>query len=120
MFNEHKFMDYATEIIAVSSVIHTFLPPYDWDPDFVREGMADFPEAQKIFHACFNNRWYKLLVYVVGYVAVNFRSTIWQKFISVNKQVQKAKDDTVAEMGGTTTVTASVVEVTTVPKSIAP
>lgn len=49
-----------TEIIAVASVLHTFLPPW--------EAFNDYPSVQKP---------YKLLVYIVGYVALNGRSTVY-------------------------------------------
>ena len=49
-----------TEIIAGSSLLHTVLPPW--------EAFADFPTLQK---------YYKLLVYIIGYVALNGRSTIY-------------------------------------------
>lgn len=75
-----------TSIIAICSAAHTFLPPWDWRPDFVEVGMAEFPTAQKIFYGIFHNRYYRLLIYVVGFVALNGRSTIW-KFISVNNPV---------------------------------
>ena len=72
-----------TAIVAGCSLLHTLLPPWDWKPKFVEEGLADFPTAQKLFYGAFNNRWYKLIVYTVGYVALNGRSTVW-RFISVN------------------------------------
>lgn len=78
----HKVLDRATETIAFCSMLHTVLPPWDWRPDFVTQGLAEFPLAQRSFYAVFNNRWYRALIYLVGYVALNGRSTIW-KFISV-------------------------------------
>ena len=53
-------------IVLVCSLLHTFLPPWDF--------LNDFPGAQ---------RYYKLFVYIVGYVALNARSTVYQR-ISVN------------------------------------
>lgn len=50
----------AAEIVAGASVLHTFLPPW--------EAFNDFPTLQK---------YYKLAVYVVGYVALNGRSTVY-------------------------------------------
>lgn len=81
--NHHKLIDRVTEVIAICSFLHTVLPPWDWKPAFVTEGLAEFPRSQKLFYASFNNRWYRLLVYVIGYVALNARSTVW-KYISVN------------------------------------
>lgn len=78
----HTVLDRATETIAFCSMLHTVLPPWDWRPDFVTLGLAEFPLAQRSFYAVFNNRWYRVLIYIVGYVALNGRSTIW-KFISV-------------------------------------
>ena len=49
-----------TETVAGASVLHTILPPW--------EAFNDFPSAQK---------YYKLLIYIVGYVALNGRSTVY-------------------------------------------
>lgn len=49
-----------TEIIAGASIAHTVLPPW--------EAFNDFPTMQK---------YYKLFVYIVGYVALNARSTLY-------------------------------------------
>lgn len=81
--NVHLILDYATRAVAIASALHTGLPPWDWKPDFVEKGLEEFPLAQKIFYSIFNNRWYRLLVYVIGYVAINARSTVW-KYISIN------------------------------------
>lgn len=77
----HKLLDDATEIIASCSILHTLLPPWDWRPDFVTQGMAEFPRAQNVFFKTFNNRWYRILIYTIGFIALNGRSAIW-KFIS--------------------------------------
>src|SRR6266702_3767255 len=50
----------ATEVVAAASLLHTILPPW--------EALNDFPNAQK---------YYKLLVYIVGYAALNGRSTVY-------------------------------------------
>jgi hypothetical protein len=78
----HKVLDTTTETIAVCSMLHTVLPPWDWRPDFVTQGLAEFPLAQKMFFGVFNNRWYRVAIYTIGFIALNGRSTIW-KFISV-------------------------------------
>jgi hypothetical protein len=53
-------------VIAISSLLHTFLPPWDFlDP---------WPGVQK---------YYKAFVYVVGYMALSGRSTVY-KSISVS------------------------------------
>lgn len=83
MISEHDLVEYIPRIITVASIIHNILPPYDWNPEFVSVGLVEFPTAQKYFYKLFNNRWYKVLVYLAGYIAINARSTIW-KSISVN------------------------------------
>lgn len=55
-----------TQIVAGASVLHTILPPWDF--------LDNFPKAQNV---------YKVFVYLVGYVALNARSTVYNK-ISVN------------------------------------
>ncbi len=79
----HKLIDWATQTIAFCSVLHTVLPPWDWNPDFVKLGLREFPTSQKLFYALFNNRWYRVLVYIIGFMAINMRSTVWH-FISVS------------------------------------
>jgi len=76
-------VEYGPRIITIASIVHNILPPYDWNPEFISVGFSDFPLVQKYFHKFFNNRWYKVLVYISGYIAINARSTIW-KSISVN------------------------------------
>lgn len=85
----HVVLDYATRAVAVCAVLHTFLPPWDWKPQFVVEGLADFPAVQNLFFKSIHNRYYKLLIYTIGYIAINGRSTIW-KGISVEKQMNGA------------------------------
>ena len=65
----------AAETVAVCSILHTFLPPWDF--------LNDFPRVQK---------YYKLLVYVVGYIAINGRSTVY-KSISVKQNGDSQKGD---------------------------
>jgi hypothetical protein len=48
------------EVIAIASFAHTILPPW--------EAFNDFPRVQK---------YYKLFVYIVGYAALNGRSTVY-------------------------------------------
>lgn len=50
----------ATEIVAGASLVHTLLPPW--------EAFNDFPTGQK---------YYKLFVFIVGYIALNGRSTVY-------------------------------------------
>jgi hypothetical protein len=63
---EERLFHWGASIIVISTFLHTFLPPWDF--------LNDFPTLQK---------YYKLLIYIVGYTAGNARSTVWQK-ISVN------------------------------------
>lgn len=61
----HHFFDIATAIVTICSILHTMLPPW--------EALNDFPRAQK---------YYKLAVYVIGYLALSGRSTLY-KSISI-------------------------------------
>ena len=66
LFNHMMNWDFAqwaafgAHVIAISSVLHTVLPPW--------EAFCDFPRLQKA---------YKLFIYLLGWVAINFRSRIW-------------------------------------------
>lgn len=86
----HVIKDYWLGTMGVCSVLHTFLPPWDWDPDFVKTGLSEFPKLQNIFRKTFNNRYYRLLIYSVGYLAINARSTIWAGSISIKNQIAQA------------------------------
>lgn len=83
LLKHHHMIDWATAAVTGFSILHTILPPWDWNPEFVSIGLREFPRAQKLFYATFNNRWYRVTVYLVGYVALNARSTVW-RYISVN------------------------------------
>lgn len=96
MYHTKDWITLGTEVITVSSVLHTVLPPYGWEPTFVSDGLSDFPAAQSVFRSVFHSRWYKLLIYVIGYVAVNARSTLWRSISmsnQVGKALQEAKDN---------------------------
>lgn len=54
-------------LVAICSVLHTVLPPWDF--------LNDFPVVQK---------YYKTFVYVVGYIALNGRSTLYQSISTKN------------------------------------
>lgn len=69
MISQHQLVDLATETVVACSLLHTFLPPWDF--------LADFPRAQ---------RYYKLVVYVIGYIGLNARSTVYQS-VSMKNQV---------------------------------
>jgi hypothetical protein len=62
-----------TEVVSVASLVHTMLPPWD--------ALGDFPRAQK---------YYKLFVYLVGYVALNGRSTVYSS-LSTKDGTQSSK-----------------------------
>lgn len=76
--NETAVLHIVLRVIVVSSVVHIFLPPYDV--------FNDFPRFQK---------YYKLFVAVVGYVALNARGKLIQAYPSV--QQAKAPVDTPPE-----------------------
>jgi hypothetical protein len=66
--NATQVFHYITAITFGASILHTFLPPWDF--------LDDFPTAQK---------YYKAFVYFVGFVAENARSTVpYNKGISIN------------------------------------
>ena len=53
--------------VTVCSILHTALPPWDF--------LNDFPTAQK---------FYKAFVYLVGYIATNWRSTLYPQLSTSN------------------------------------
>jgi hypothetical protein len=61
MLHTHNLIDIGTETVAICSVLHTVLPPW--------EAFNDFPGPQK---------YYKLLIYIIGYLALNGRSTLYR------------------------------------------
>jgi len=69
--------------VFVCSVLHSVLPPWDADP------FAPFPTFVK---------YYKVLIYVIGYAAINARSTVWKSISTqtpggVNESVKNAAGD---------------------------
>ena len=70
-----------TEVVAGASLLHTLLPPW--------EVLNDFPRAQ---------RYYKLFVYSVGYVALNGRSTVYSSVST--KDGTKPSDAVVKTING--------------------
>lgn len=54
-------------VVLVCSLLHSFMPPW--------ESLQDFPKAQK---------YYKLGLYVIGYIAINGRSTIYPSISTQN------------------------------------
>jgi len=57
----------AVHVIAICSLLHTFLPPW--------EVLDDFPIAQK---------YYKVFVYTIGYMALSGRSTVYRSISTGN------------------------------------
>jgi hypothetical protein len=66
--NLHEWKDILLSFIVGCSVAHTFLPPWDAPP------FQPFPTFQK---------YYRVLIYVVGYLGINARSTVYPS-ISIN------------------------------------
>lgn len=60
--NIHAVKDIACDVVIGCSVAHTFLPPWDAPP------LQPFPRLQK---------YYRLLIYIVGYIGINARSTVY-------------------------------------------
>jgi hypothetical protein len=70
----HWIFDYVFGIIGIASIIHTFfLPPWDVP------AIAQFPRFQK---------YYRLFVYFVGYLAVAARSKVWSSISTDSGQRQ--------------------------------
>jgi len=67
----HWMTYYIPLVVFICSVLHSVLPPWDF--------LNEFPRAQK---------YYKLAIYIIGYIALNARSTVYQS-ISVNKPQEK-------------------------------
>lgn len=66
--NATTVFHWITAVTFCASIFHTFLPPWEF--------LDDFPTAQK---------YYKVFVYFVGYVAVSGRSAVpYNKGISIN------------------------------------
>jgi hypothetical protein len=73
MLDAHNLLDDATRIIAICSVLHTLMPPW--------EVLNDFPLAQK---------YYKVVVYTIGYASLAGRSTVY-KSLSTKDGAQTSK-----------------------------
>ena len=57
----HHFINTVADTVLICSVAHTLLPPWD--------ALSDFPTAQK---------YYKVFIYTIGYIALNGRSTVYK------------------------------------------
>jgi len=82
MVTQHQVLDTVTETVFISSILHTLLPPWDF--------LNDFPRAQK---------YYKVLIYIIGYAAGNGRSAVYRDISTQNGQhpspaVQRANGGT--------------------------
>jgi hypothetical protein len=84
MMTVHELKDIGLAIIVTSSALHTLLPPWDWEAEF----LVDFPRARAGIVRVVHNRWYKLIVYLVGFVAINARSTLWRS-IAMPRQIRR-------------------------------
>jgi hypothetical protein len=62
-----RFFHFCSSVVLICSVAHTFLPPWDF--------LSDFPRAQKV---------YKAFIYVIGYVAINARSSVYSSLSTEN------------------------------------
>lgn len=59
-FTMAAFWSVVSSVVTVCSFLHTVMPPW--------EAFNDFPSVQK---------YYKLLLFTVGYIALNGRSTVY-------------------------------------------
>jgi hypothetical protein len=59
----HSAKDLVVEIVAGCALLHTVLPPYDAD------ALRPFPTFQK---------YYRLLIYFLGYIGLSARSTVYR------------------------------------------
>ncbi len=87
-----------TAITFVASLLHTFLPPWDF--------LADFPTAQK---------YYRAFIYFIGYIAVSGRSTV-----PYNKGISISNPNGFNTTGESTTTVSLPVDVTTKTEVKAP
>lgn len=78
MITQHQLLDIGTQAVVACSILHSILPPWDF--------LADFPRVQK---------FYKVAIYVIGYIGLNARSTIYQS-VSMKNQVAGDPSKTVA------------------------
>ena len=78
----HSAMEIYIRAVFIASLFHSFLPP--WDAD----AFKPFPTFVK---------FYKVLIYVIGYVAINARSTVYpsistQTVGGVNESIATEKE----------------------------
>jgi hypothetical protein len=77
--NPHEIKDIAFDVVVSCSVLHTFLPP--WDAD----ALKPFPRMQA---------YYRLFIYLTGYVALNARSTVYKSISVQNPESPNANAKT--------------------------
>jgi len=74
-----------TRVVFIASIAHSALPPWDF--------LNDFPTTQKV---------YKVLIYLVGFIALNGRSTVHQ---SISIATSGGVNESVAHATGQPNVT---------------
>jgi hypothetical protein len=70
-------ISWGTSVVTICSVLHSVLPPWDF--------LDDFPTAQKL---------YKVLIYLIGYAAMNGRSTVYKSISEAAKNGRRLGDKT--------------------------
>jgi len=102
-----KYFIYITSVVTMCSALHSVMPPWDWDPYFVRDGLREFPSLQKLFYRIFNNRWYRIFIYTIGFIALNARSTFWK---SISTQNAKSVNANMEALNGKVEITDPTVQ----------
>jgi hypothetical protein len=74
--NESNLIHIALQVIVGASILHIFLPPYDI--------FKDFPSFQ---------RYYKLVLALVGYLALNVRTKMIQAYPSAKAALPSVPDE---------------------------
>jgi len=77
------FWSVVSSTVTICSFLHTVMPPW--------EAFNDFPAVQK---------YYKLLVYIVGYIALNGRSTLYPSLSTGSGTQPSAAAQTAPKNGG--------------------
>lgn len=65
----NQWMELGLRTVFVCSLIHSFAPPWD------AKEIEPFPTFQKV---------YRLFIYVIGYIALNARSTVYPSISTQN------------------------------------
>jgi len=77
MHQVNWWIELGLRICVGCSIAHNFLPPWDF--------LDDLPTAQK---------YYKALVYIIGYIALNGRSTVYRSISTSNPEGPNANQVT--------------------------